>query len=380
MLIVMTSPDAIAPSGSPDGTVVSALIQATKQGHPVGVLSNHKKPAWFDGVFAGSAVQFLAAPGRQSGAIVAHNADNFKLKPHDVVVLAAKDEDIQMGKNGGAVIVGAGWSKSAQVARLGIAAANAAQLTEVIELMAGWSGHWWFQGGQPLYAVRALMDLSSLGAVSHAQVGFAKRLVSVVKAGGARLNALLAVTARSLLMDGVGNIADLVWGVYPSSQAAVGDSQVLTDFTHRLRTTVSRVRFAKVGEPLFIRHSNSPKRSAGGGGSRFDPTDQLTTLHLNPFYQESGRLAGKNVMVVDDCTTYGVSFGVASALLLKAGAASVTGVALGKFGGKLSYYDIDINANPFAPMGEADFKVKSVVPFPGKVDPQAQQDLRALIP
>lgn len=38
-------------------------------------------------------------------------------------------------------------------------------------------------------------------------------------------------------------------------------------------------------------------------------------MHLNPFYKDHQRLVGKNVIVVDDCTTYGVSFGVASALL-----------------------------------------------------------------
>ena len=44
-------------------------------------------------------------------------------------------------------------------------------------------------------------------------------------------------------------------------QSANNDSEVLSDFTHRLRTTVSRVRFAERNQPLFIRHAHSIKRS-----------------------------------------------------------------------------------------------------------------------
>mgnify|MGYP005724923915 CR=1 FL=1 len=59
---------------------------------------------------------------------------------------------------------------------------------------------------------------------------------------------------------------------------------------------------------------------------------------------------GRNLIVLDDCTTYGVSFGVAAALLRKADAASMTGIALGKFGNQIQYYDILIQNDPFAPV------------------------------
>lgn len=35
---------------------------------------------------------------------------------------------------------------------------------------------------------------------------------------------------------------------------------------------------------------------------------QVLSIHLNPFYEQSGRLTSKHAIVVDDCTTYGVSF------------------------------------------------------------------------
>ncbi|CUJ75412.1 Uncharacterised protein [Achromobacter xylosoxidans] len=378
MLIVMTSPDAILRNGRPDPALVAVLVKTKAAQNPVGLISNGAEPDWFAGAFAGSGVQFLHSPGRQRGDVVARNAAKFTLNPFDVLVLATKAEDVQMGKNGGAVLVAAGWSNAPEVRALGIRVDTAQQLQEVIDLTSGWAGQWWYSGRATRYQVRALADLSGYGK-ADAQVVFARRLTDTVKNGGSRLNALLAVTARSLLTDGTGSQQNLVWGVYPSSASGNDDTEVLSDFTHRLRTTVSQVRFAKRDEPLFVRHSPSSKRSQGGGGDRTDPTEQIQTLHLNPFYKANGRLKGKNVIVIDDCTTYGVSFGVAAAFLRKAGAASMTGVALGKFGNQLRHYDIDINVDPFAPVPGDGFTVTNIDQFDDGTNANSQQLLRDLI-
>jgi hypothetical protein len=379
MLIIMTSPDAVLRGGRPDPQIAKILADVRAANNPVALVSNHREPAWFAPTFTTSGVQFLQVVGRQSGEIISVNAKKFSLNPHDVLVLAAKDEDVQMGKNGGAVLVAAGWATSPQVASLGIRVDNAKQLQEVIDLTKGWPGQWWFSANGPKYGVRALADLSQYGKNLPQQV-FAQKLTQTVKNGGSRLNALLAVTARSLLTEGVATEKDLLWGVYPSSSSTNQDAEILSDFTHRLRTTVSRVRFSKRGEPLFIRHRPSVRRSAGGATDRTDPTDQLLTVHVNPFYRDKGRLAGKRVIVVDDCTTYGASFGVAAALLLKAGAASVTGVALGKFGSQLRAFDINILSSPYAPLLQAGFSVVSVSGFGGNTSTASQQNLQTLIP
>src|SRR5690348_4308907 len=99
-------------------------------------------------------------------------------------------------------------------------------------------------------------------------------------------------------MDGFGSELNLVWGVYPSSSSGNDDREILSDFSHRLRTTISRSHFCKKGQPLFIRHTASPKRSYGGGGNRTDPSGQMETIHLNPFYAENKRLVGKHVIVL----------------------------------------------------------------------------------
>lgn len=379
MLLILTSPAAVLRAGVPDSQLVKVLIRAKAANHPVAVISNHAQPGWFPGAFGTSGVQFLHTPGRQSGGIISLNAKKFSLNPFDALVLAAKDEDVQMGKNGGAILVAAGWATSPQVKALGIQINSPKELDEIIALTQGWAGQWWYSGATPHYNVRALSDLSQFHK-APSQAEFAKRVTNTVKNGGARLNSLLTVTARSLLIDGLGTQSNLVWGVYPSSNSANDDDEVLSDFTHRLRTTVSRVQLCRKGEPLFVRHKPSPKRSHGGGGDRTDPSDQVRTIHLNPYYKTSNRLRDKHVVVIDDVTTYGVSFGVAAALLRKAGAQAVTGVALGKFGNQLRGYDIDIQSDPYQPIPTGKFKVIHSAPLPGTTNPVSQQVLQALIP
>ncbi|MBF4988531.1 phosphoribosyltransferase [Methylophilus sp. 14] len=378
MLILMTSPDAVLKNNKPDPNIINVLKQLRSDGNPVGIISNHDEPAWFSDLFSDSKVQFIKNTGRQTGDIVAINAEKFKLEASDVLVLATKDVDVQMGKNGGAVLIAAGWSNDKQVASLGIRVDDYMQLSEVIELSKSWLGKWWYSGKSINYTVNALTDLSGMNQAAIQQ-DLAQRLTQAVKGGGADLNALLSICARSLLKDGTHKIEDLVWGVYPSSSSQNDDNEILSEFTHRLRTTVSRVRNAKAGEPLFIRHSKSHKRSKGEGGDRTDPSNQITTLHLNPYYAENKRLKGKHIILIDDCTTYGVSFGVASAFLKKAGASHVTCIALGKFGNQMRSYEIEINSDPYSPVTKSDFVIKNISLMTGYNDQSAKNKLQQII-
>jgi hypothetical protein len=212
---------------------------------------------------------------------------------------------------------------------------------------------------------------------SDAQVIFAKKLTNTVKSGGLGLNSLLAIVSRSLLMDGFGSDEKGLFGVYPSSNSGNNDGEILTDFTHRLRTTVSRVRFAERTKPLFIRHQPALQRSTTPGIDRTDPSSEIQTICLNPYYK--GRLNRRHVIVIDDCTTYGVSFGVAAAFLRKAGAPKVTGIAMGKFGNQLRKYDITINSDPFAPVKQGAFSLQDVAGFSGATSSVAQHALQALM-
>lgn len=370
--MLLTSPRALGKS--PNQDLVDVISKIKSDGNPVAIVSNHEKPDWFDEAFNDSNVQFITQKGRQTGSIISENAKNLDLEPCNTIVLAGCMEDIQMAKNGNAVVIAAGWTEEEYVNSIGIRVDNSQELQEVFKLTSQWNGQWWYSGECEFYSVNSLADLSQYGQ-DQGQVVFAGKLKNTVKLGGSKLNSLLVVTARSLLMNDVLKDSKLVWGVYPSSNSTNDDNEVLSDFTHRLRTTTSRVRFAKKDSPLFVRHTASAKRSAGGSGDRTDPTEQIQTIHLNPEYK--GKLGGKHVIVVDDCTTYGVSFGVASAFLKKAGAAKVTGIALGKFGRTLEYYDITIDTDPFSPVHS--FKSNAAKVLTGSNNSSAQQDLSTLV-
>lgn len=92
---------------------------------------------------------------------------------------------------------------------------------------------------------------------------------------------------------------------------------------------------------MFFRYKPSTKRSSVGVGvDRLKPTEKIESIYLNPQYRH--KIVNRNVIVIDDCTTHGVSFGVAAVFLRKAGAKSVTCITLGKFGRSLRGYRIEI--------------------------------------
>ncbi|MCF5775740.1 hypothetical protein GIV40_01380 [Pseudomonas poae] len=380
MLAIITSPGVLVQNGTPSRAIIQALLNISAAGSAVGVTSNLSKPAWFDDAFKGSKVKFIKTDARQNGSVIKEIAKQLNIDPYNVLVLAGKSEDMQMAKNGRAILIAAGWSTDRTIRALGIQVSDAAELEALVSLTHGWTGHWWFEGEKPKYRARALADLSGYGRdVTATQQNFARKLTATVKSGGPQLTALTLLASRSLLIDGVYEVENLLWGVYPSSQVSTGgDDEVLSDFTHRLRTTVSLARFAKRDEPLFIRHTASEKRSLNRGADRTDPTDQITSMHLNPWYKS--RLRGRNVIIVDDCTTHGLSFGVAAAFLAAGGASSVTGIALGKFGNTMKYFDIVINSDPFKPIEADQFESAPCVFFAGENDPRAQQSLITLIP
>lgn len=376
MTILLTSPSAVAPGGIVNGALVSTLTALATAGLPVGVISNNPEPTWFKTAFQDDNVTFIHRVGRQDGSAIKAVSQKFNKPTHNFIVLGASEGDVQMAKNGGAVLLAAKWAADTRVAGWGIAVTTPAELNDVIGLVISWPGSWYFEGIEPRYAVRALTDVSSKY-VEAEQAMFARNVVNTVKAGGPRLLALLVVAARSLLMSETATQDELMWGVYPSSASSNNDNETLSDFTHRLRTVVSRVRLAKRGAPLLIRHTPSPKRSSGGGGDRTDPSGQIETIHLNPAYRKN--VKGRNVVIIDDCTTYGVSFGVAAGLLRTAGAATVTCVALGKFGDQLRYYEIDVKADPFAPISRGQYQFSTARRLLGSVNASAQAALRHLI-
>lgn len=378
MIILLASPDAFDLTDKRKRQLAKVFIDTRSNKNPTAIISNRKEPDWFESVFDKSNVQFVRSPGRQSGEHLKVFSDQFNLQPHETLVVAHSRNDVAMGKNGGAVLLGASWSGEQQVQSLGIQIRNADELREIIALTQNWDGDWWYSASAAGYEVRVLGDLSTYYKPAD-QEKFGTQLTQTVKNGGPKLNALLALTARSALIEGLGDTANTLWGTYPSSNSSNNDSEVLSDFCHRLRTTVSNVRFCSRGKPLFIRHIASRKRSGGGVANREDPAEQLETIHINPYYISKGRLRGRNVVLLDDCMTNGTSFGVAAALLKAANASSVTCIALGKFGNKDLSYEIDVTGDPSQPLTNRDYSVKSISHLSGTQSKGVQQSLIDLL-
>lgn len=375
MLALVVSPDAISDRTGVSKQALNTFTAISTEGTPVFVVTNRGVPDSLVVDLNKRGINYVQASGRQGGQPIRDIAKSLGIQPHDVLVLAVNEVDMQMAKTGEAILIAASWSTDRRVVGLGIKVDSVDQLREVIDVTKGWTGNWWYAGQGSSYDVRALVDLSSKY-VSDDQAIFARKVTNTAKNGGARLTALLAVTCRSMMIDRV-LTGKLFWGVYPSSSSANDDSEVLSDFVQRLRTSASNVHFAKRGEPLFIRHTRSIKRSTSSGGDRADPGNQIETLHLNPAYRS--QLKGRNVLVVDDCTTYGVSFAVAAAFLYAAGASHVVGIALGKFGNRLNHTTIEILSDPFAVVDSTGYRVVSVENFNGKTDSNAQAVLQSLI-
>lgn len=375
MLALVISPDAFRVQGKISRSVLDAFTAISERGTPVFVVTNTGVSDVFAAKLQARGMEYVHTTGRQRGQPIKDIASSLRIKPYDVLVLAVNEVDMHMAKVGGAILIAAAWSIDRRIVGLGIKVDSVDQLREVIDVTDGWTGNWWYSGKGSSYDVRALVNLSSKY-VSDDQAVFARKVTNTAKNGGAHLTALLAVTCRSMMIDGV-LTGKLFWGVYPSSSSDNDDKEVLSDFVQRLRTSASNVHFAKRGAPLFVRHTKSVKRSTSSVGDRTDPSNQVETLHLNPDYRS--QLKGRNVVVVDDCTTYGVSFAVAAAFLYAAGAHHVVGIALGKFGNRLNHTTIQIISDPFKPVGRASYRVLSVEDFSGKTDSNAQAVLQALI-
>ncbi|MFV2948681.1 phosphoribosyltransferase [Pseudomonas japonica] len=373
MLALVTSPDAFRENGTYSRSRLKAFGEIAKNLVPVYVVSNHDLAPNIKQAFIDEGLKFIFTSARQGGQVIAQISKELVIKSHDILVFAVKLEDMQMAKNGRAVLIADEHAIDRRVSGLGIKVKDLCELKQVIEICKGWTGSWWYRGQGKLYQLRVLANLSSKY-VQADQAAFARMLTNTVKNGGAKLTALLAVVSRSLLNDTVIE-GDLLWGCYPSSSSSNKDEDVLSDFTHRLRTTVSSVHYAKRDEPLFIRHRPSIKRSTSIV-NRADPKDQITSLHLNPRYKK--QISKRRVIIIDDCTTYGASFAVAAGFLRAAGAEDVVGLALGKFGNCLADTSIEIKTCPFEPVAEDGYSF-SIGMFECELSVDAQHVLLELL-
>ncbi len=349
--------------------VLQALKRAKESGVQIDVVSIHAKPPWIDQT--GGVVGFFSCWGadRNSGRFVDQlikDNKNIGLKKSEILVLGAKDADFFMAVNSQTLLVTAKWLPDLElkIKNYGVGIGTPASINLVLRLLES-KQPWYFQSHTQAPKIYALTDAGTIGVTDQPTRQAIEALKSCLKDGLQKRKAAFNVHLLSSL-----NVTEEFrrakwWGWYPSSQSS---DSVMEDFTTLARTTFKRREYG----PIFIRHRAAQKRHIQRGAVRTDPSGQLETIHINPEYK--GRLKGESVVILDDYLTYGLSFGVANAMLRKAGTNDVICVAMGKFGNRAQSYEINISGDVFKPMTSGDFELVEFDFLAGEVETKAQLD------
>ena len=370
--LILVSTDVLwdAEAKCPYPNIVEGLKQTVQMGMQIFLVSIHTEPTWLSKHFSGVTYCPCAAKDRKTGVIIDRLLESNKAKglTHaDIVVLGAKDEDFFMAVNRQTLFIRCDWAKTERdrAEGYGIPLADPLLIPRLVQLLEG-KAPWYFQYVSADLSVYALTDAGTINLAYGPTLSLVNELRAYLKQGQVHRKAAFQVhLLSSLYATDVFREVD-VWSCYPGSDSQNDGSEVMHEFC-----TLARTAFKKrTRGPLFIRHKASPQRHAQRNVSRTDPKSQVETVHLNPVYR--GKLNGKIVAVLDDFLTYGVSFGVAAALLHNAGVKNVICVAMGKFGGQAKVYPIEIQGDPFKPA--IGFSCVGYTDMSGKHATQAQTE------
>lgn len=344
--------------------ILEALREIRKMGNAVFLTSNHSKPPWFDR--CRDLVQFQRCHRRQDGKIIEELIElngKANLKHSEIVVFGCSDEDFFMAVNSKTLLIRCEWAPMGEKIRnYGAPWTHPQTVPRVVEFLED-NEPWYFESADDATRIYALTDAGTKFEANNAIRRLAERLRECLKYGAPELrNGLTLHFLSSIYATEVFSTVDL-WSYYPSSSSKNDRSEIMSHFADMARTMFKK----RVKEPLLIRHTCSPRRHSVGG-DRDDPASQVQSVHLNPSFR--GKISGKSVAVLDDYINRGVSFAVSSALLLKAGAANVTCVAMGKFGNSAKRFELLIGDDPFRPVTK--YRLNSMTSLTGKTHPDAK--------
>jgi hypothetical protein len=340
--LILLSADVIWDSvaGSPRSGIAEGLKEVKDSGVFVALISSHPEPQWLHNHF--DFVQFwkCAYNDRQSGKIIDKLLDNNRdkgLKKSEILIFGSKDADLYMAVNSQTLLVRCSWVPllEPKIQKYGIGLESARLVGKLVQLLRS-TQPWYFRSGSGSMGIYSLTNAGTIGVTDPPSLSLINRLRDCLKSGEQQSKSAFNIHLLSSL-----NVTDEFrrvkwWTCYPSSESLNDGKETMDDFVDLARETFKK----RTNGPIFIRHTPAAKRHKQRGTDRTDPSSQIKTIHLNPAYR--GKLAGETVAVLDDYLTYGVSFGVASALLRKVGVARILAVSMGKFGGQARFYQIDI--------------------------------------
>lgn len=324
--------------------IIESLKAIQSAGHGIFLVSNHTKPNWLNDEL--KFIKFQLCRTRQDGkivqALIAAN-DKVNLQHSEVVVFGVADEDLYMAVNSRTLLIRCEWaSLGEKIQKYGVPWTEPKTTPELVDFLEN-KKPWYFTSTGDFLDVYSLTEAGTRFESNLEVKRLIERLQNCLKNGHPELkNGFILHFLSSIYATSVFETAD-IWGVYPSASSKNDGSEIMGEFCALARAMYKK----QYKEPVFIRHKPSVKRHIVGG-DRNDPSSQLQTIHLNPFYH--GKFKNKTIVVLDDYLNRGVSFGVSAALLKNAGAKKVIGLAMGKFGNCALRYDIKLSDNPFTPV------------------------------
>ena len=359
----------------PDGkTLDESFIEQTKildHDHFWVAVSDRPEPSQFKSTFGW--INYCCAPSfgtgsRKSGKFVAGllelNKDK-NLQKSQIVMLGYGEADVSMYANSQTVLIRCDWRTDLheRIRPYGIPCSKVSDLPRILLLLAE-EHPWHFTHTDAVCDTYCLSNAATRAGADEELKAIAARLQSCLKAGNPtkRQDFIISLLASLYATDAFRS-ANL-WSYYPSSRSDNTGKELICDFVEMARTTF---KCRKKSHPVFIRHTPSVARHLAPQAGREAPDSQIKSIHIHPDYADS--IKGKTVVVVDDYTTTGVSFSVASAFLRKAGAAKVLAVAMGKFPRTSYIQEIELRTSPFSPV--TDFKILRTVAQTGTTAPEA---------
>jgi hypothetical protein len=373
MKLVLISSDVVwdKSRNAPYDGIQAALKAILESGNAVFLVSSHSEPSWLSKNFPGIKFQACSIKMRRNGEIVQRllkvNEPN-GLKRSDVVIFGASDTDFFMAVHSKTLLARCDWvpdkGERERIKYYGLPVNSPKGMPSLVSILRD-NEPWYFQYQGHELGVYALTDAGTITELDAGALVLKERLKNCLKTGAPQnRKEFIAHLLSSLCATEAARSADW-WGWYPSSKANNDDVEVMREFCRLAQTTFGR----KSHGPLFMRHKPAPARHLQKG-ARTDPRMQIETVHINPDYR--GHLEGKTVAVLDDYITYGLSFGVAAAMLRKAGVSKILGIAMGKFGNCAEIYDIEVESDVFTPINA--FKNNGYRDMIGRTSGAAQKD------
>lgn len=349
------------------------ILNDLRQNNKLLLISNHDKPSWLPANFP--FVDFYKCgtrPPRQSGKCVLDIISDRKINHSDIVVLGAIDTDLQMAVNSKTILFHCKWGEALheRTNSYGIPINDPSIIPLAFSLIES-ENPWYFRYLSSQLDIYSLTNAGTYKETDQQALRLVKRLKECLKVGNRRdyLNAFKLHFLSSAYTNQEIRQADF-WGYYPSSDSTNQQEEIMYQFVDIARKTFKK----PVLPPMIIRHKQATQRHKDyTSTNKLNPKYQLETVHLNEFYKS--KLLNKTVVILDDYTTYGTSFGVAHALLKKAGVSKVICIAIGKFGSQTHLYNINIETNNvYAPINSAEIVYNSNLLTTGVTSQEAHYD------